>query len=86
MQLLLWLLVLEIAIRRSKVETWGTIFGKCCQLKRADDMVIMGTRLQEVEEVITPMAKQTNKVGLKINGEGGGGVERKLMTIILKAL
>jgi len=37
---LLFNIVLEIAIRRSKVETWGTIFKKCSQIMAyADDMV-----------------------------------------------
>jgi len=46
--------VLETAIRRSKVETRGTIFDRCSQITAyADDVVIMGRRLQDVEEVFT---------------------------------
>jgi sorting nexin-29 len=40
---LLFIIALETAIRRSKVETWGTIFDKCSQIMAyADDVVIMG--------------------------------------------
>ena len=40
---LLFNVVLEIAIRRFEVETWGTIFDKCSQIMAyADDVVIMG--------------------------------------------
>jgi hypothetical protein len=42
---------LETAVRRSKVETGGTIFDKFSQLMvYAADMVIMGRRLQEGTE------------------------------------
>jgi hypothetical protein len=40
---LLFNVVLEIAITRSKIETKGTIFDKCGQIMAyADDVVIMG--------------------------------------------
>jgi hypothetical protein len=45
--------VLEIAIRRSKVETWGTIFDKCSQFMTYVDVVIMRRRVQDVREVFT---------------------------------
>ena len=79
-------IVLEIAIRRPKLETSGTIFDKCSQIiAYADDMVVVGRILQEVEEVFTSMVKQTNKMGLEINGEKRE-TERELMTFIMKAL
>jgi len=43
--------VLEIAIRRSKVEIRGNVIDKCSQIMAyADDVVVMGRRLQDVEE------------------------------------
>jgi hypothetical protein len=33
------------------------------------DVVITGRRLQDVEEVSTQLVKQTNKMGLEINGK-----------------
>ena len=60
--------MLEFAIRRSKVETQGTIFDECSQIMaHADDVFIMGRRFQEVKEVLTSLVKQTNKIGLEIN-------------------
>jgi len=60
--------VLESAIRRSKVETQGTIFDKCSQIMaQADDVVIMGRRFQDVKEVFTSLVKHINKIGLEIN-------------------
>jgi hypothetical protein len=60
--------VLEIAIRISKVETKGTIFDKCSQIMSyADDVVIMGRRLQDVKEVFTSLIEQADKMGLEIN-------------------
>jgi sorting nexin-29 len=49
-------IVLEIAIRRSTVETWGNIFDKCSQIMAyPDDVVIMGRRLQNFEGVSTSL-------------------------------
>ena len=49
-------IVLETAIRSSEVDTRGTIFDRCSQIMAyADDMVIMGRRLQDVEEVLTSL-------------------------------
>jgi hypothetical protein len=61
--------VLEIAIRRSKVEIWGTIFDKCQIMAYANNVVIMGRRLKDVEEVFTSLVEQTNKMELEINGQ-----------------
>jgi hypothetical protein len=48
--------VLETAIRSSEVDTRETIFDKCSQIMAcADDVVIMGRRLQDVEEVLTSL-------------------------------
>ena len=59
--------MLETEIRRSKVETGGTIFDKCSQIMAyTDGVFIMGTRLQDVEEVYTSLVEQT-KTGLEIN-------------------
>jgi hypothetical protein len=33
----------------------------------ADDVVIMGRRLLDVEEVLTSLVKQTSKMGLELN-------------------
>ena len=57
--------MLEIGIRRSKVEVWGTVFVKCSQIMAYSDMAIMGRRLRDVEEVVTSLVEQTNKMGLK---------------------
>jgi len=35
----------------------------------ADYVVIMGRRLQDVEEVFTSLVEQTNKMGLEINAK-----------------
>jgi sorting nexin-29 len=60
--------MLEIAVTESKVETRGTIFDKCSQIQAfADDVVVMGTRLQDVEKVFTSLVEQTNIVGLETN-------------------
>jgi hypothetical protein len=60
--------VLEFAIRRSKVETQGTILDEFSQIMaHADDVVIMGRRFQDVKEVFTSLVKQTNKIGLEIH-------------------
>jgi sorting nexin-29 len=48
---LLFNVVLEIAIRRSKVETEGTIFNKCNQIMAYADVVIMGRRIQDVKHL-----------------------------------
>ena len=59
---------LEISIRRSKAETQGTIFDKCSQIMAyADNVVIMGRRLLDIEEVFMSLVEQTNKIGLEIN-------------------
>ena len=61
-------IVLETASTRSKVEIQGTIFDKCNQITAyADDVVITGRRLQNIEEVFTSLIKKTNKMGLEIN-------------------
>ena len=64
---LLFNIVLETAIIRSKVEKQGTIFDKCNHIIAcADDVVITGRRLQNAE-VFTSLIEKTNKTGLEIN-------------------
>jgi sorting nexin-29 len=77
---LLFNVVLEIAIRRSKVETKGTNFDKCSQIMAyTDDVVIMGRKLQDVKEVFTSLIEQANKMGLEINEK-----KTKFMTVSRK--
>ena len=65
---LLFNTVLENAIRRSKVECLGTTFDKYRQIiAHADDVVIMGRRLYDVEEVFTTLVEKTGKMGREIN-------------------
>jgi hypothetical protein len=60
--------VLGTGIRRSKVETRGTIFDKCSQIMAyAVDVIVMGRKLQDVEHVFTSLVKQKNKKELEIN-------------------
>jgi sorting nexin-29 len=62
--------VLETAIRRSKVETRGIIFDKCSQIMAyADNVVIIGRNLQDVEEEFTLLVEKTNEIGLDINAK-----------------
>jgi hypothetical protein len=56
--LVLFNIVLETAIRRSEVETWGSIFDKFCHIMANVDDVIMGRRLQDLE-VFTSLVEQT---------------------------
>jgi hypothetical protein len=66
---LLFNVVLEIAVRRFKVETKGTIFDKCSQIMTyADNVIIMERRLQDAK-VFTSLVRQTDKMGLEINEE-----------------
>ena len=58
---------LEIAIIRSSIEMWGTIFDKCGLIMVYADDVIMGRKLQDVWTVFTSLVEQTNKMGLEIN-------------------
>jgi len=60
--------MLEIAVRRSKVEIRGTMFDKWIQIMAyADDVVVMGRRLQDVEDIFTSLVEQTNRMGLETN-------------------
>jgi hypothetical protein len=62
---LLFTVVLEISIRRSKVETRGTVYDKCSPVMAC--AYVTGIRLQEVGEVFSTLAEQPNKIGLEIN-------------------
>jgi sorting nexin-29 len=67
---LLFNVVLETAIRRSKVQKHGTIFDRYSLIiAYAYDVVIMGRRLQDVKEDLTSLDQQTSKMGLEINGK-----------------
>jgi hypothetical protein len=56
---LLFNLVLEIANRRSKVETRGNIFDNCSQiLAYCDVTIIMGRRVKDVGEIFTSLVEQ----------------------------
>jgi len=65
---LLFNVVLETAIRKSKAQTYGIIFDRCSQITAyADDVVIMGRGLWDVKEVPTSLDQKTSKMGLEIN-------------------
>jgi len=60
-------IVLETAIRLSKVETQRNILDKCSQIMAYDNddyVVLMGRRLKDTGEVFTSRVEQTNKMGL----------------------
>ena len=66
-----WSLILQL---------WGTIFDICSHIMAyGDDVVIMGSRLQDIEEVFTSLVEQTNKMVLEVNGERGR--KAKFMTV-----
>lgn len=59
---------ITLAIRRSKIQTNGTIFTKSQQiLAYADDLVLTSRRIQDLEEIYIELEKQTKMLGLKIN-------------------
>jgi len=62
--------MLGIAVIRYKVETWRTMFDKYSQIMAFADVVILGRRLKDVEEVFTSLAEQTNKIVLEIQKKG----------------
>jgi hypothetical protein len=63
--ILLFNIVLETAVTRSKGETWGYIFEKSSQfIVHADVVVIIG-RSQDFEEIFTSLVAERNKVGKK---------------------
>ena len=63
---LLFNIVWEIAIRRSEVETGGSVFEKCSQIMAYADVFIMGRRLRVVEEVFTSLVEERNTTGLEM--------------------
>jgi sorting nexin-29 len=65
---LLFNIVLENAIRRSKVDSLRTTFNKYRQIIAYVDVVfVMGRRLQDFEEVFTSVVEKTGKMGTEIN-------------------
>jgi hypothetical protein len=60
--------MLEIAVRKSKVEARGTVFDKCSEIMACTDgVVVMGRRLQDLEKVFPSQVEQTNIMGLETN-------------------
>jgi hypothetical protein len=63
--------VLKAAIRGSKVDTRGNMFDKCTTCSQimvyADDVAIIGRRLQGMKDVFTLLFQQTNKTRLEIS-------------------
>ena len=65
---LLFNVVLEIIVRRAKLQTNGTIFNKLTQiLAYADDIDIIGRSQAAVRDAYLALEREANKVGLKIN-------------------
>jgi len=65
---LMFNVVLEIVIKRSKLEIRKNTFDKCSQIMaNAEDTFVVGRRLQDVEEVFTSLVEQTNRMGLETN-------------------
>ncbi|KAJ4450459.1 hypothetical protein ANN_01884 [Periplaneta americana] len=65
---LLFNIALHIAIIKSEVQINGTIFNKTQQvLGYTDDVIIFGRRIQDVEEALIALDKETQKLGFKIN-------------------
>ncbi|KAJ4446760.1 hypothetical protein ANN_13457 [Periplaneta americana] len=65
---LLFNIALRIAIIKSEVQINGTIFNKTQHiLGYANDVVITGRRIQDVEEALIALDKETQKLGFKIN-------------------
>jgi hypothetical protein len=63
---LLFNVVLKISIRRSIVETLGTIYDKCSPIMAyADEVVILGRRLQDIKEVSIMLVKPINRIALR---------------------
>jgi len=60
--------VLETAIRLSKVETQEPYLTNVVKLWHMQmNVIVMGRKLQDGEEVFTSLGKQTNKLELEIN-------------------
>ena len=65
---LLFNVVLEIIVRRAKLQTNGTIFNKLTQiLAYADDIDIIGRSQAAVRDAYLALEREANKVGLHIN-------------------
>ena len=65
---LLYNIALHIAVTKSEVQIHGTIFNKTQQiLGYADDVVITGRRIKDVEEALLKLDNETQTLGVKIN-------------------
>ena len=65
---LLFNITLEGIVRRSEIDTRGTIYNKSTQiLAYADDVDIVGRNVRCVKETYLALEKAANKIGLKVN-------------------
>lgn len=65
---MLFNIALEGVIRRSKIETGGSIFVKSTQvLAFADDIDIIGRNIRAVKDAYCKLEKEANKIGLQVN-------------------
>jgi hypothetical protein len=74
---LLFNIVLEFSIRRSKVETRGTIFEKCTKLWRMLMVWLLWEKIYSVEEIYTSLAEHKNCMEFK------NQKKKKIMTITI---
>jgi hypothetical protein len=67
---LLFIVVLEVIVRRANLQTTGTIYNKETQLLAyADDIDIVGRSQSAVRDAYFALERETAKVGLKINDQ-----------------
>ena len=65
---MLFNIALEGIIRRSKIETAGSIFTKSVQvLAFADDIDIIGRNIRAVGDAYSKLEKEANRIGLQVN-------------------
>ena len=64
---LLFNIMLETAVTRSKGETRGTIFDKRIQFMACSDIVVILGIWDDIQEIFTSMFAERNKKGKEIN-------------------